>query len=263
MKIHCIGDSHTSFFTGYNTIQPEYPNTIKSAVQCILTYRLGAPLAYTLCEFETKYRSREKLFQILTSLHPRRDFILLCFGEIDCRAHLIKQAVIQNRNVKDVVVECVNRYLKVLIEIQELGFQVGVWNVIPTAIGFENETLEYPYYGSFIDRNKAASDFNDKLKEYSKKFNFKYFGVFDKIIDSNWLTKDQYYFDKIHLNTKALPQVLKLIRKSNKNIEISHFDIFNIALRYNVYNFYKRFDFVKNMVNQNVRKVIRDLIGKN
>jgi FkbM family methyltransferase len=245
MKIHCIGDSHTSFFTGYNRIQPEYPEIVPGVVKNIRTYRLGAPLAYTLCETGTKYKSQEKLFTILDSLNPRIDFILLCFGEIDCRAHLIKQAEIQNRAVTEVVDECVKRYVNVIMKIKDLGFQVGVWNAIPTAMGFENEFLEYPYYGNYVDRNRVAFNFNNRLKEYASTCGFQYFGVFDKIIDSHWVTDDRYYFDKIHLNSKILPYILKAMRRSNKNLGISYVSILNVKAIFYQYLLDKKIQLLK------------------
>jgi hypothetical protein len=235
MRIHCIGDSHTSFFTGRNEIQAEYPAIVKSIVSKIFTYRLGAPLAYTLCEKNTKYRSNEKLFEILGTLNPQEDAILLCFGEIDCRAHLIKQAQIRDIGIGEIIEECVRRYLEVILKIKALGFNVGVWNAIPTAMGFEDETLEYPYFGTYLERNKTAFGFNEKLKEYAAIHGFQYYGVFDKIINSNWETDDKYYFDKIHLNSGILPYVLKAIRKANKRHRISGLDIFRVKVRYYLY----------------------------
>ena len=230
MKIHCIGDSHTSFFSGYNFIQAEFPEIGKSIVRNIFTYRIGAPLAYNLCDWESNSRSHEKLLKILTTLKPKEDFILLCFGEIDCRAHIIRQAEISGIEISAVVAECVTRYLKVILEIKSKKFDVGVWNVIPTAISIESQNPEFPHYGNYVQRNKVSFMFNEKMKEYSCQHGFYYFGIFGKLIKKNWVTREKYYLDKIHLNTKALPYTLKGMQSQNKNFNIRNIDILQVRI---------------------------------
>jgi hypothetical protein len=228
--IHCIGDSHTSFFTGYNRIQPEYPAIGTGIISNVLTYRIGAPLAYNLCEKNTKSQSNEKLFAIVDKLNPLNDILLLSFGEIDCRAHLLKQASLQNRDLEIILNECIERYMKVIHQLRSMGFSICIWNAIPTAMGFENVDYEYPYFGSFSDRNKLTNRFNEKLIENQAKYGYQFYGFFNEIIRPDWSTNEKYYFDKIHLNNILLPKALYQIKNKN-NIQFSNLDLARLNTR--------------------------------
>lgn len=228
--IHCIGDSHTSFFTGFDKIQPEYPNIGYGAISNVITYRIGAPLAYNLCEENSKSDSNMKLFQIVHKLDPKKDILILSFGEIDCRAHLLKQMMLKDRDLNFVVNECIERYGSVIRKLRSMGFVVCVWNAIPTAMGMEGELHEYPYFGNYIERNKLTSEFNRQLMEGCAKFDYQYYGVFGKIIKADWSTNEKYYFDKIHLNNLLLPNVLRKIKSKNK-IDISVRELFKLEMR--------------------------------
>ena len=231
MNLHCIGDSHTAFFTGYNIIQPEYPKVLQSIPQNIYTYRLGSPLAYNLCEPNSKTQSNEKLFEIINKLNYRTDIVLLSFGEVDCRAHVIKQAEIKNITIDEAVHECVSRYLIVIKKILELNFKVVIWNAVPTAMGFENVKFEYPYYGSFEERNKACILFNEELQKKATEIGFHFIAVYKKIINKNFTTNNEYYFDKIHLSNKLLPVALKNISEAIPGFGIPKLELLKIKTR--------------------------------
>lgn len=55
-NIYCIGDSHASFFSGYDRIQPSWPNKSTNKFSFLKNYRLGPVLAYNLCSFKTRSR---------------------------------------------------------------------------------------------------------------------------------------------------------------------------------------------------------------
>jgi hypothetical protein len=213
-NIYCIGDSHASFFSGYDRIQPSWPNKSTNKFSFLKNYRLGPVLAYNLCSFKTRSRGREKLFYILTHLIPLGSKVLFCFGEIDCRAHLLKQAEIQKREVHEIIRECVERYLSVIQETKKKGFDVIVWNVMPSGIIDDALEKDYPFYGTNVERNRVSKYFNEYLKQKLEKFNILFIDIFDKLVFENLETKDSYYFDGVHLSQKAMPYFLnKLLKK--------------------------------------------------
>lgn len=231
IKLHCIGDSHTAFFTGYNKIQPAYPEVVCGIAKNVFTYRLGSPLAYNLCESDSTLKSKEKVFSILQTLNPQEDIILLSFGEVDCRAHLIKQSELNNLTIAESVHICVERYLKVVEEILKMQFRVVVWNAVPTSYGFEDIDFEYPYYGTYVERNLACILFNEALKKRSVELGFYYLGVYELIINKELFSMPKYYFDRIHLSNRLLPLVFKLLQKEFPNLEINSQEVFKIKIR--------------------------------
>lgn len=207
--IHCIGDSHASFFSGYDEIQPEFPGLSRNRYSWFKCYRLGAVLAYNLTKFNTKERGREKLLQLISMLRPG-SHILLCFGEIDCRCHLVKQAELQKKSLSTIVLSCVNEYLKVIKELKELGFEVSVWNVLPTSQSF-NPT--YPFYGTEEERNYSAYLFNNYLEETAQLYGFTFVSIYKYLVRKNYKTKSAFFFDDIHLGQIAMPLALYQIGK--------------------------------------------------
>jgi hypothetical protein len=215
-KIYCIGDSHVHFFSGWNHVGPEYPKKYYGRLPYFKTYRVGAVLAYNLCKMETSTQGREKLFKILTSEIPRGAKILLCFGEIDCRAHLLKQADFKKNSSSELVKECIDRYVSVIEEITKIGFEVIVWNVTPSSLD-DIQDNSYPSYGSCLERNNVSRLFNDYLRERCEKNQIKFISIFDKLIDENGLSKKEYYMDAIHLSQKAMPLALEEFKKQIPN----------------------------------------------
>lgn len=209
--IHCIGDSHSSFFSGQDMIQPIYPERSQDSLPFFRSYRLGSVLAYNLCEYGTREQGREKIFHLLDNCIPKGEKVMLCFGEIDCRFHLLRQAQVQNRHLEELVNECVDRYYSVICEIKEKGYSVMVWNAIPSAVeknSINNE--EYPFYGSMFDRNQAARLFNEYLSSRILNTDIIMIDIFNSLVTHEGLTKTEYFFDGIHLSQKAMPFVIKL-----------------------------------------------------
>ena len=212
--IHCIGTSHVCFFAG-KRVHKEYPKFIGTN-HPFKTYRLGATLAYNLCSYHTTTRGREKLFGLLKHL-PEKSNILLCYGEVDCRSHLVKQAAKQSRPLKEVVQECVDRYLGVVVEVKNLGFNVGVWGVTPST-NHDKDVYPrghpFPCHGTLQERNMAAKIFNNYLKELSDRKNIIFVSIFEEIINEDCTPKEDYYIDAIHLSNKGFPLALDKIKSA-------------------------------------------------
>lgn len=168
--IHCIGDSHASFFSGCSEMQPEWPRQAKNTI------------------------------------------ILLCFGEIDCRVHMIRQAEIQNLSMSEIARKCANRYFSVIKEVQR-DFEVVVWNVIPSSPQDKINSAEFPPYGTSKERNKTTAIFNAVLNELLKAERIKVLSAFDDLLDEKGNTNQYYYGDDIHLSQRAMPLVVCKVKQ--------------------------------------------------
>lgn len=215
--IYCIGDSHASFFSGYDEIQPVYPLSSRNRLPFFKSYRLGAVLAYSLNKSNTKERGREKLLDLVASL-KQPSHLLLCFGEIDCRCHLLKQAEKQSQSLDQIIKNCVDNYFEAIDELRQMNFKVSLWGAIASA---ESANKEYPTYGTMTERNVCTIKFNQHLKTQCLKRNMKFISVTDYLIDKNYNTKIRYYFDSIHLGQSAMPFALMEFKK-NKIETIPH-----------------------------------------
>jgi hypothetical protein len=203
--IHCIGDSHVSFFSGYDEIQPNYPAPSRNRYRFFKTYRLGAVLAYRLNKLDTREQGREKLLQLKKEL-PLNSTVLLCFGEIDCRCHLIKQSEVQGKHIEEIVKDCVSNYFEVVDELTNAGYKVMVWNVVPTS---ESVNAEYPTYGGHIERNRCTAFFNGELSKECERRGLAFVSIFEKLVSRDLKTHRNYFFDAIHLGQIAMPFALQ------------------------------------------------------
>lgn len=221
--IYCIGDSHVSFFSGENTIQPNWPEESEDVLPFFKTFRLGAVLAYNLGLKRTTMRGHEKLWAILNTAIPNESDVLLCFGEIDCRAHLIKQSHQQNRPIEIVVQDCIDRYLTTIRQVRNAGYPVLVWGPTPSSSSIFGG--KYPTYGTSVERNQVTKLFNDYLAQAcDTEADIRFASIFDHLITADFETHTDYYMDTIHLSQKAMPLAIEALQTVLPNMPFRSFD---------------------------------------
>ncbi len=143
---------------------------------------------------------------------------MFCFGEIDCRAHIVLQSEKQRKPTKDIVKDVVDRYFSVLQEVQTMGFNILVWNVIPSAPTDINSRInvpqEYLFHGTRDERNAVTIEFNTYLKKLAEANGMFFMDFFDKLMNEDKTVKLQYYCkDDIHLSQDAMPIVLDSLKR--------------------------------------------------
>jgi hypothetical protein len=203
--IHCIGDSHSAVFSGEETMQPEWPLLASNKLPYFNSYRIGPATAYQL---ENK---KYIIDEIIKNHYNEDDRILFCFGEVDIRAHLIKQTSIQNRTTQDLVKECVDRYFEVILSYKNKGINCIVWG--PIASWHQSKFYTGPSFGTCIERNKVTEEFNKYVEELCNIHNIGFVTIFYDMIDKNYET-NTFYLDNwlgshMHLSQNAMPIILK------------------------------------------------------
>jgi len=241
--IYCLGDSHVNFFSGRNEIQPSWPYPCLNGLPFFESYRLGPVLAYNLCRLDTMTRGRENLFQILRKRIPKNSIVLLCFGEIDCRAHLLKEAERQNKPIPEVVKDCVTRYFSVIQEIGSLGYCPVVWNILPTTsrTDLNPQTVGYPTYGSQKQRNRVTELFNESIKGLCENENIPFISIYNKLVDRDGNAICEYYSDRIHLSQDAMPFALDKIKSGLPDVNFNR-------LKYTNNKFFRVMDYYKRLI---------------
>jgi hypothetical protein len=163
---------------------------------------LGPALAYNLNKYGTKTMAREKAEDIMKVLRKGAK-ILCCFGEIDIRAHVLKQADQQNVSLENVIDKIIGNYAEFLLFLKNQGFDVFVWGPIPSQKDGSEMNPEYPRYGSETDRNIATEIFNKKLESVCKDSGIGFASIFKYLINSDYTTKGEFVADGCHLSQKA------------------------------------------------------------
>lgn len=201
--IHVIGDSHVCFFNGCDGITDLHPYAHNN--HPFVTHRLGALLAYNFGEYA--------LGPFISSI-SKTDSLLLCFGEIDCRYHIKNQAIKQNVDVETIIINCVNRYISAIKQLN-IKHRVGVWGPIATTpLEEKDSNSQCPIKGDHLERNRITRLFNEHLKSQALSADMLFFSVFNDLLLPDGTTNLFYYIDNIHLAQTAAPlakAVLELI----------------------------------------------------
>lgn len=205
--IHCIGDSHSSVFSGEDVMQPVWPYRASNLIPYFKSYRIGPATAYQL---ETKKNIIESLISSLNLTSD--DKLMFCFGEVDCRAHLIKQSKIQNRPIVDIVVECVDRYIEAIKYYKKYNTDIVVWG--PIASWSNEKPYDGPSFGTNEERNWVTFAFNVALQMRCLSEGFKFVTIFYNMIDEKMKTNSYFLDDSgIHLTQKSMPIILNTFKQ--------------------------------------------------
>jgi hypothetical protein len=161
-KIFVIGDSHSCFWNGRDALDNE-----PSVFEGVEVFHVGPATAYNLiyCKSEDTFGS--KIIKYLSQNKDNIGCIIFCFGEIDCRVHVVRIAIRENKRIIDVVQNFVERYLSFLRMIADrFGVPVLAWGPGPSSPphNFIYHPL-FPATGSIIERNYATLQFNRLLSQ--------------------------------------------------------------------------------------------------
>ncbi len=211
-KVYCIGDSHISFFSGKDSIQPSWPTVSQDLLPWFKTFHIGPALAFNLSREGTQTQGREKIFDILKKHIPCGATLLLSFGEIDCRMHLTKQAEQRQEPLSGVVGNCLDEYFKIISEMIDLGYRIIVYNAVPSHSKSRKlrraGTHAYASYGTKEQRTHAIRLFNAGAKERSAKVGAYFLENAHHLTNSAGKPYNWYFFDSIHLSQRAMPATL-------------------------------------------------------
>ena len=111
----CLGDSHSSVFSLEERIISQWPKKDFKIFSRFKPIRIGPATAYNL---ESKVTL---LNQVLNrTFYFKSTYVLFCFGEVDIRAHLIKQAELQNKQIDIIIKDCVDRYINAIKKVNPI-----------------------------------------------------------------------------------------------------------------------------------------------
>jgi hypothetical protein len=210
-RTHCIGDSHAAVFSGVDEMVPTWPERSNDTIDAFRSYRIGAATAYQL---ETKIPIINDILN--RCVDKKEDSVLFCFGEVDIRAHLIKQAELQNISIEDAVNLCVDRYFQVILYYKEQGYNMLAWGPIAS----HHDARPYlggPTFGNCLERNHVTELFNNRLELRCSQYSVGFVTIFPKMIDDNKITLlgylDEWPDSHIHLTQAAMPLILEAFKE--------------------------------------------------
>ena len=209
-RILVTGDSHSRFWAGYDTLA-EHPSVFRG----VDVLSIGPATAYNAGTLGSSTGAREKITAHLLANPGRYGCVILCFGEIDCRLHILKHALTNDVTIEDSVERVVARYMTLVDELRrKYDIPVLLWGPVASA----PETAAsynpiYPSIGSNIERNHVTVLFAEKIRaEAGRRKGVAQFDILDVMIDESMGTRPGFLFDECHVGARALPTAEKRLR---------------------------------------------------
>lgn len=214
--IHVIGDSHSWAF------KKQIPFVINN---------IGPATAYNLVNKDSTIQSNRKLFQALDKIDSKKDYVILSFGEIDCRVHFYNQYMKNNGSISmdELMDTTIENYGEILSQLKERNINFIVYGVLPAARDVvryppyatkrireelvNSYKKNYPYQASPEVRSYINSRFNEKLKAYCEARGYKYLNIYRVVANERGFVKDEFVADEIHVNGKIMPYVKAMLQK--------------------------------------------------
>tara|TARA_B100001057_G_scaffold260470_3_gene260665 strand:+ start:2080 stop:2721 length:642 start_codon:yes stop_codon:yes gene_type:complete len=212
--IICLGDSHSSVFSQEEKIVSQWPKKDYKLFSTFKPIRIGPATAYNL---EKKVKLLNKILNM--TLYFSKDYVMFCFGEVDIRAHLIKQSKLQNIDIELIVKECVNRYISTIMKVTPYR-PINKAIFAPIASWTEEKPYDGPSFGTNRERNNTTKIFNKHLEKACIENDLIFISIFDDMLNEDGSTNPIYLDDfgtGIHLSQKSMPLIIKKL-KANKLI---------------------------------------------
>lgn len=181
MTIHTFGDSHSNF--GWP------PGIAKHWLGPILCYSFGKD-PFGRCDLR-KYPLKDN------------DTLIFCFGEIDCRCHIIKHCT-EEISYEEIIKDLVENYLKaiqtVVSSTNKKFRHICVFNVVPPIRkALRRQNPQFPFLGSDEERLAYVRYFNSCVKGKCEEMGFLFLDVYEKYSDEEGFLNTKYSDGDVHI----------------------------------------------------------------
>jgi len=211
-KLLVAGDSHAVIFG--NNVLGRDPGSL-SRLPGVDVLHLGPSLAYTLAR-TSSLNAGPRLLSHLAAHADRYAAVMLCFGEIDLRTHVIRQAVLQGLSLEEAVGKLADEYLRFVDDlVARSDLPVFLWSPVasmPDAGELYNP--DFPTVGTERERNHATALFHQALKlRCEQRGQVHLVSIFEQLVDADLRTRGEYYEDGVHLNRLGMHLAFQAVRQ--------------------------------------------------
>jgi hypothetical protein len=212
-RIAIIGDSHSTFWSGHNAVRPG-----GCVFRDIDIYHVGPATAHNL--YRTDGYTSAFFDAMVGSFSPvskKYAAAVLCFGEIDCRAHVVKHAILKGRSIEDAVKDTVGHYIHFIDWFaRTFAIPVAVWGPGPST-GIRNLSFNpgFPCIGTNVERNFATLVFNEILRSWSQERPGIGFGtIFPDLVNADGTTREDAHYDGCHVDVRHMDTAICRLREA-------------------------------------------------
>ena len=175
-KIVTIGDSHCQLFA--NEARFKRGLWVDKNLENHFDVRwLGPVTFWRLCrdqknfiDFDVDIKHYPYANMTVTTKLNDGQNIILCFGEIDIRYHILNHG----ENFRETIDSMINDFSSYLVSYNN-RFKIHICSILPPVRRFEHEDI--PFVGTDEERRDMTLYFNEKLKEVAEKLNLGFFDL--------------------------------------------------------------------------------------
>ncbi|WP_157895255.1 hypothetical protein [Verrucomicrobium sp. GAS474] len=193
---------------------PVWPERSVDRLPCFRTFRVGPVLAWSLAREGSSTAGREKVGEVLARAVPPGAAVLFCFGEIDCRFHILRQAERQGRPFAALAAECAEVYFDAARDLAGPGRTVLFCSVPPSTRLGEVLEGEYPRLGSCAVRNEVTRAFNRRLQALCGERGLAFVDYDGALVDGEGLSRACFFRDEVHLGQVAMGAFVAALRRA-------------------------------------------------
>lgn len=203
-----VGDSHCRFWSGTESI------TGDDRIPGVLTCHIGPGLAWNLVERGARTRSGDSVRGVLRDLAAQSygGWVLLCFGEIDMRAHILKHAA--RHGLRASIEQLVDRYVDFVLEARRICPRIALWGPGASLPDGTPDHAEFPAVGSEAERNAATLMLTQILDERARRIGVPFLSLLSQLLDGNGRTRAELLYDGCHISQSMMPQAQRLVAQA-------------------------------------------------
>lgn len=217
-RILVIGDSHSKFWTGYNNT-----NTTDNVFCGVDVERLGPVTAYGLLAQNSPVVSA--LERLLGNPEKQYGLIMMCFAEVDIRAHIVTFAIQRQRPLDDIVEDVTDCYMEFAQRtVTKYDIPVALWGPPPSR-PFEGKSYNraIPVVGTPLERNYITDRLTDVLTRRCRSSDrVAFFSLFNRLIGPDNRTLPGVLYDACHLSNVHLPAAVQELYAVLDKLELQH-----------------------------------------
>lgn len=209
--IYAVGDSHVRFLAGRDEISGA--QIVEGGIKLydnisydLIGLHLGAGLAYALGQYGSQTRATEKIERLLNAriIPPGAD-MMLSFGEVDCRSHVVRQTELQGLPMEQIVAAVCDTTIDYMQTLATAGYKLHFWGPVAPSWKESNADPRYPICGSFEQRKQATRLFNDNMARLCRERGFGFLSIEQRLYGQDGVTDRRFFCDTVHVSQVARP----------------------------------------------------------
>ena len=212
----CIGDSNIMFFAGAERLRfiryrrsailkPHWINRGLDLLPCFRVFHVGPSTAWKASDLNSSTRAWEKIEILLKKDIPLGSRVLLSFGEIDCRIHMVR-AIQGGKSLEEVTEATATKFMRLPLHLLERGYRPIIWappQIIPKDENLTSPT--FPFLGPWELRRDITYAYVDHLRTFGSRAGIPVVCLAGQYHDPKKKAHKSFFHDGTHLSQRLMP----------------------------------------------------------